>query len=281
VGARLSTVHTIDDVVARLDGIIAQSLKESSRLVYFATLYREMTMAVKAGIQDGRFQDGARMEALDVAFAQRYLDAYDAHRAGRQPTGAWAVAFRAAASPWPMILQHLLLGINAHINLDLGIAAARIAPGAEIKLLQHDFDQINAIIGSLTDGVQAEIDQLSPMVRWLDRFGRRMDEWVANFSIKVARVGAWDLATRLAPLPLDRQEPLIVHRDTMVHGLGQKVWHPGRFLGAIAVVGGALEVKDVAQVVKVLQGATANVALPALQPALQGEIAAAEAPAER
>lgn len=270
----MSTVHTIDDVVARLDTILAETVKDSSRLAYFASLYREMTLAVKAGISNGLFQDGARMEVLDVTFAQRYFDAYDAHKAGRTPTGAWAVAFRAAQSPWPMILQHLLLGINAHINLDLGIAAARIAPGTEIESLRHDFDQINAIIASLTDGVQSEIDELSPLVRWFDRFGRRVDEWIANFSIQVARKGAWDLATRLAPLPVERQEPLIVHRDTVVHGLGQKVWHPGRIVGAVTVVGGVLETKDVAQVVKVLEG----VGRRRLQgaPGAQAEIAASK-----
>lgn len=267
-------VRTIDDVVIRLDAILAETVQANSRLAYFAALYREMTLAVRAGIASGLFQDGARMEVLDVTFAQRYFDAYDAHQAGRKPTTAWAVAFRAAESPWPMILQHLLLGINAHINLDLGIAAARIAPGAEIETLQHDFDQINAIIASLTDGVQAEIDQLSPLVRLLDRFGRRVDEWIANFSISLARKGAWDLATRLAPLPLDRQEPLMVHRDTVVHGLGQKVWHPGRIVGAIAVVGGVLETKDVARVVQVLEG----VGRRRLQgaPRAQAELAAAK-----
>lgn len=246
-------VNSIDDVVARLDSIIAETVKDSSRLAYFASLYRVMTIAVKEGITSGLFQDGARMEALDIAFAQRYLDAYEAHRLGRKPTGAWAVSFRAADSPWPMILQHLLLGINAHINLDLGIAAARTSPGTEIKALQHDFDQINSIIAALTDGVQREIDELSPLIRLLDRFGRQAGEWLANFSVSVARKGAWDLATRLAPLPLERQEPLIIHRDTVVHGLGERVWRPGRIAGAVAVVGGLLEVKDVAKVAQVLE----------------------------
>jgi hypothetical protein len=92
-------MRTLDEVVARLDQILAETIQNRSRLAYFASLYRSMTLAVKAGIRAGRFQDGARMEVLDVAFAQRYVDAYDAHKQGRRPTGSWAVAFRAAESP--------------------------------------------------------------------------------------------------------------------------------------------------------------------------------------
>ena len=34
-------------------------------------------MSVKEGIEKGRFDDGPRMEQLDVNFANRYLEAYD------------------------------------------------------------------------------------------------------------------------------------------------------------------------------------------------------------
>ena len=39
------------------------------------------------------------------------------------------------------MLQHLLIGMNAHISLDLGIAAARTAPGEALPVLTQGIDQ--------------------------------------------------------------------------------------------------------------------------------------------
>ena len=67
--------RTIDDVLADLDVILEKSLAAPSRLGYFAALYRKVTAKVKEGIESGFFDDGPRMEQLDVVFASRYLDA--------------------------------------------------------------------------------------------------------------------------------------------------------------------------------------------------------------
>ena len=66
---------TIDEVIAHLTEIIDRSRRDRSRLGYFAALYRQVTVCVKAGIANNRFQNGERMERLDVAFASRYLSA--------------------------------------------------------------------------------------------------------------------------------------------------------------------------------------------------------------
>ena len=68
------------------------------------------------------------MERLDAIFAARYLEAVQQLWSGSVPSRSWRVAFDAATQPGPIVLQHLLLGMNAHINLDLSIAAARTSP---------------------------------------------------------------------------------------------------------------------------------------------------------
>jgi hypothetical protein len=60
--------------------------------------------------------------------------------------------------------------MNAHINFDLGIAAAEIAPGDELPSLQHDFNEINTILARLVGQVQSEIYEVSPWIR--DPFAR-------------------------------------------------------------------------------------------------------------
>ena len=43
--------RTIDEVILQLDDIIARSIREQSRLGYFAALYRKVTIKVKEGIE--------------------------------------------------------------------------------------------------------------------------------------------------------------------------------------------------------------------------------------
>jgi Family of unknown function (DUF5995) len=205
--------RTIDEVIARLDDIIARSIREQSRLGYFAALYRKVTVKVKEGIAQGRFENGPRMERLDVTFANRYLEALDQYRRGQQQTRCWLVAFEAAATWRPIILQQLLLGMNAHINFDLGIAAAQIAPGDELPSLEHDFDEINNILASLVGQVESEIDEVSPWIKLLDHIDPKADVAVVNFSMDKARVCAWDLATKLAPLSPTQWKPHLEIRD--------------------------------------------------------------------
>src|SRR5688572_30447251 len=119
--------ETIDEVLTHLDVIVAQASQERGRAGYFAALYRGVTARVRDGINRGDFEDGERMARLDVAFANRYLEALHRFRAGEPTSKCWQIAFTSAARWRPIVLQHLLLGMNAHINLDLGVSAAAVS----------------------------------------------------------------------------------------------------------------------------------------------------------
>src|SRR5215471_14130897 len=202
--------ETIDQVLHALDEIVNWCWEQKSRLGYFAALYRRVTQAVKQGIDQGKFQNGQLMERLDVTFASRYLQAFQQFRAGAQPTMSWQLAFRSASAWYPLIVQQLLIGINAHINLDLGIAAATVAPGDQLPGLKTDFDQINAVLSAEVGTVEKEMAAVSPLIGLLERFSLRTDTVIINFSIEVARDLAWSEATRLAETPSE-QLPAAVH----------------------------------------------------------------------
>jgi hypothetical protein len=223
----MTSVHadarTIDDVIARLGDIVAYCRRANSRLGYFPALYRKVTIQVKEDIAAGRFDDGARMEELDVRFANRYFEAFDQHRRGAMPTRSWAYCFAQAASPDPLILQHLILGINAHINLDLGIAAVETAPADALPALQTDFERINTILAALVDDVQDEIAALWPTMGVLDRIGGRLDEALCNFCLAKARVAAWTRAEELAALPEHAVPKTIARFDDEVHALSRRI----------------------------------------------------------
>ncbi len=227
---------TTDDVLVALDRIVERAKQEGDRTGYFAALYHAVTVRVKEGIERGFFDDGPLMESLDAAFAVRYLDALEAWRRGGRLTRSWEVTFEAATRRRPIVLQHLLVAINAHINLDLGIAAARVSPGQALASLRRDFDRINEILASMVLEVRRNLGSVSPWIGFLDRVGGARGDVLINFSVRVARREAWRFAERLAPIPPDRQATLIRNRDLEVAELAGRVLHPGALSSGLLVI---------------------------------------------
>ncbi len=223
----MGTAETIDEVIEQLTAIIDRCVEDELRLGYFAALYRKVTVEVKTGIAEGFFDDGARMERLDVIFANRYLTAYDAHRAGRPTTEAWAYAFEIADQWWPIVLQHLLLGMNAHINLDLGVAAAKTVPADELPNLHGDFNRINDILSRLVAEVKEELAEIWWTLRLFNRYLGSVEDAIINFSMTNARDAAWDVALRLAPMDDEERGVAIAALDADVRRFGRVIRHPG------------------------------------------------------
>lgn len=247
--------RTIDEVIARLDQIIEQAMRERDRLGFFAVLYRTVTKAVKDGIAAGRFEDGARMERLDVAFANRYLEAFDRLRRGLPPTQAWRSAFAAGSRRRVVIMQHLLLGMNAHINLDLGIAAAAVCPGTALAALEHDFNEINEVLATMETDVEREVCALSPWIDRLDHIDPRAGRVIANFSMNKARTCSWSTAQRLAPLSAAARDTAIEEIDADVALLARVIERPIGFVINVNLILVRLrETWDARKVMQVLSG---------------------------
>lgn len=219
-------METIDEIVRGLDAAITKSRAAGSRLGYFPALYRKVTLRVQRGIASGEFDDGDRMARLVVVFAGRYLEALAQYEVGATPTAAWRVTFEAAEDSSLIVLQHLLLGMNAHINLDLGIAAATVSEGADLDDLRADFDRINEVLASLVDDVNADLTQVWPPLRVLNIFGRTASGRVTDFSMRRARDHAWEFAEELAAVDANDRGLLIGRTDATVALLARLVQRP-------------------------------------------------------
>jgi hypothetical protein len=225
---------TIDQVIDRLDEIVEKCKRENLRMGYFAILYRHVTREIKNGILAGAFEDNPRMEKLDVLFATRYIEAFEAYSKGLPTTESWQRTFDAAEHSKHLVLQHLFLGINAHINLDLGIAASETVRGESIEHLKNDFDSINITLASLVDGVKANISKISPLFGWLIQLAKGKDEMFLNFSIGIAREGAWKFA---GEYHLSKQQAVdIATRDKKIAALADQLTQPGKWLGFILTI---------------------------------------------
>jgi hypothetical protein len=249
--------QTIDEVILALTGILRICGIEKSRLGYFPALYRRVTEQVKVGIAAGRFEDGARMERLDVTFANRYLEAWDAWRNRRTVSACWRMAFEAGGRWRPVILQHLLAGMNAHINLDLAVAAAATCPGPEIQKLKTDFDRINQVLAEMIDPVERELAEVSPWIGLVETFGGHSEGAIVNFNMQAARDLAWQRAQRLADLQGSEEEMALALTikgiDWISTGLGKLVLHPGPLLQTGLLL---VRVREESDAVKVMAALT-------------------------
>lgn len=249
-----TNITTIDDVLDELDIIIEKNMDENSPLGIFAYVYRRTTAKIAKGVAEGRFEDAARMVDFDVEFARMYIDAFWMYRQNEPVSLSWKVAFNAAKNREAIIMQHLLLGMNAHINLDLGVAAAEVAPGDRIYNLEHDFMLVNILLAELVDEIQERISRVSPLMFLLDWIGKRDDEAIVNFSISKAREYAWNFARNLAQAEEEERDDLISRVDEQISGLGNLVaYPPGFFFPKVLSVIRYFEVKDVRQVIGTLR----------------------------
>ncbi len=219
--------NTIDQVIKDLETIIALTAKTKSPLGYFASLYHRVTKKVNEGIHSNFFEDAARMEEFDIVFAKRYVDAFYAYQNNESVTQSWEIAFDLSKEFWPIVLQHLLIGMNAHINLDLGIAAAEISKGKNIDDLKTDFYKINEILSSLVNEVQDELANIWPTLKRILQRTKKVDDFLIDFSMEMARDGAWRFACLLAATPEEQWAELIQSRDLKVAQKGGLVIAPG------------------------------------------------------
>lgn len=221
-------MQTTADVLARLDQIVAAERENDSPMGYFPALYSKMTEGVRDGIRASRFENGARMDRLDVLFARRYFEAYDAWYAGKACSRSWKIAFDATTDDTISAVQHLMLGINAHINLDLSIATADTRPGEAIFGLRPDFERVNDIIATVTAQAQKRITEAWLSYAWLENMLRTEDDGWVHFSIKTARWASWKAATTLALTPDKASETLIIDKlDQNVAAIAQRIAQPG------------------------------------------------------
>jgi len=188
-GMSVASIHAA--LQSRLDDLPPE--RESRRP--FLETYARTTSAVGDAIDRGVFEDGRWVERWTVAFAHLYIDALDADLAGDGGVSRpWRLAFDAPAALHP--LRHVLLGINAHINLDLPQALLAVISDddfADTELLDRRRRDHERIDGILSGRVAAEDRELSAGTsrRLIDRALRPANRWGSRHFLREARQKVW------------------------------------------------------------------------------------------
>ena len=205
----------LDALVVRMSAALHELTAERDPGRFFLGTYLRITQAIGAAIDAGRFEDPEWVAAWDVDFAELYLDALAAYRAG--PAGAprpWQLAF--GADPGLPPEAHVLLGVNAHINYDLPQSMVRVIPPADmadravVARRHRDHEAIDAVLATqvaredralqaaggrrtLLDRVAAPANRLAVRV-FLTESRRRV--WANTQQLHAARLAGTDAYDR-------------------------------------------------------------------------------------
>jgi hypothetical protein len=167
----------------------------------FSLAYLRTTEEFKRAVETpGFFEDFRYLNHEDAVFAELYFDARTDWDAGRKSAvpGAWALAFDAADRKAVSGMGNLLLGMNAHVQLDLPKTLAAIGlvkPDGGSRKADHD--KVNVFLNRIAQPIITEIAQrFDPSVSYANLPGP-FDEYTF-FQLLVAwRETAWRNAERL------------------------------------------------------------------------------------
>ncbi|MGE2833102.1 DUF5995 family protein [Mycobacterium sp. SMC-4] len=229
----IGRLETIGDVLAAFEKTIDWAERSQTPIGYFAVIYRQATLAIHQAIEAGDcFEHDEWMRTFQLTFARRYfeaLDLYNGHDGGVLfpfRSLLWQKAFHSETPDDPIIFQHLLTALNAHMNLDLGVAAVQAARAHELPIepLRSDFDLVNAVLGSQVDAVLDVVEQVSPRIKTIRRWLFGADVEIFEWLIIQFRDMAWAFALRCAAQP--DMDPAIERCDLNYLRLTEQYLYP-------------------------------------------------------
>ncbi|MDQ0402650.1 DUF5995 family protein [Streptomyces sp. NPDC000349] len=189
-----TAVRTVDSVLTRMRALDA-SLPGRDGVAVFNRVYLAVTEEVDRHIDSGRFTDARAAIALDVRFAERFLDAVDAAAEDRRPPACWRPVFQFRRHPGVRPLQFALAGINAHIGHDLALAVVDTCRtlGCEPVDLEDEFDRVGDLLVSLEERVRDELMPGPDVLQIADPLTHLLGSW----SLDRARDATWAAARAL------------------------------------------------------------------------------------
>jgi hypothetical protein len=216
---------------------------------YFPALYSRVTERIGTSIDDGAFQDGPGLDRFATRFASHYIAAAQNHAHGPR---CWQASWNVATDHRLLIIQHLLIGINAHVNYDLPRAVVEVADErGDLLSIRHDFDAVNDVLAGTYVDIVKDLDRVS---RWVNSASRLGGGHAFNFSLALARARAWQAATTMYPLPAEGRRAYSEELDRLVSVLAFQITRPAPILRPLVGLARRFEEHDATKVVTALLG---------------------------
>jgi hypothetical protein len=216
---------------------------------YFPALYSRVTAQIAASIEAGTFADGPGIDRFATRFAAHYVAAADDHVGCSR---CWRACWSVAGDERLLIVQHLLLGINAHVNFDLARAVVEIADErGDLLSIRHDFDAVNDVLATTYVDVVKDLDRMS---RWVNSAARLGGGRAFNFSLRLARRRAWEAASNMYTLSPAGRRAYADELDRLVSVLAFLITRPSPALRPLLSLARRLEEHDATKVVTAMLG---------------------------
>jgi hypothetical protein len=236
----------IREVAAELRAI-ARSSDDAAG--YFPAVYFRVTTQIADSIEHGEFDDGARMNAFATDFASRYIGARNEEIPRPR---CWQATWDVAGDRDLLIAQHILLGINAHVNYDLPQSVAAVArETGDLAGAHQDFNTVNTVLASVSVGVIRDLDRLS---RWTAEAVALGGGRAFNFSLHAARAQAWNTAERLYDANDEQARAQVAELDDLVSVIAYLITRPPIVVAVLAWFARRLEQHDPRVVTAALLG---------------------------
>lgn len=170
------------------------------RRAIFASVYTLTTLRMAESIDAGEYVNTAWMKSYQTEFANHYRKALRAYVLGQrsQVPNAWLKAFDTAAGGQELIIQDVLLGMNAHINYDLpfAIEAVKISPNTVSRYADHT--KVNEVLGEVGDEIITAMGTMyGTSYAALDSALGPLDEILLAGGMATARQNSWNNAVLL------------------------------------------------------------------------------------
>lgn len=204
--------RSVEDVIEGLARLEEGFLAARDRRGVFATAYLQITHEIVRWIEDGRFHDGGWVARYLVAFANLYRQALAAYMEGDRAgvPEAWRISLDASAAGSGLVIQDLLLGINAHINHDLPLALWEVGIEPDRTSRYEDHTAVNTALRQTTDRVQERIAAMyASGLGVLDRLLGNLDEDFSSFGFQKGREHAWNMGVALVNARTEEEARLL------------------------------------------------------------------------
>ncbi len=179
--------------------------QKDSRCV-FTYAYELITLRIAGDLPTAGYARPAWVVELAEAFVTLYVEALDAWSARRSVSPGWDAVFEAMARKRSSVLEDLIFSMGVHIVHDLPLALRKVGMGGVTGSHVHDFHAVNTAMGEEIEPIKRSIARrYAPYIAWLDRIGRREEDLLTNYGVRVSRGLAWYNAVRLADPRSERE----------------------------------------------------------------------------
>ena len=244
---------TIYTLIKQLKLIVDETRSINPNLSYFAifNLYFTINVAKKL-LKENYFEDNEKVQRLIVIYISHYITVYDKWKMKEEIPSCWKIAFDFSKNKNRMIIQNLLLGVNAQLNLDLGLATENslsiIDENNNIQIIldkdycvESDLKKIIKILSEIALTMDNLLVKSSVFYRYITNFGNDEKKFFNEFTVKSAENGAWNFAKIYRN---GKAENVVVKRDKDICKLGREIISPSpKLIRLLFLVGGYFENK--------------------------------------